>query len=146
MGGFGALDVPWGRACRLRVRGADYPGEGGLGDPLGILRFVACAPTPVGWISVAGDTVTFAVEFAQPPTARAITVYGNWSRPGQLHMSDQLELYAQGRARSVLRTRDEIEAHLEERQGPIRQGGSGHPGAVGSQSSGQCPRSGPVRR
>jgi acyl-homoserine-lactone acylase len=113
---FGSLDVPWGQAFRLRHGNGDHPGHGGPGDPLGIFQFIAYAPTPAGWTSVAGDTATFAVEFTQPPTARAVTVYGNWSRPGSRHVSDQLELYAERRTRPVLRDLADIEAHLQERQ------------------------------
>ena len=42
--------------------------------------------------------------------------YGNWSRAGSKHVTDQLELASQKRMRPILRTRREIEAALEHRQ------------------------------
>jgi hypothetical protein len=41
--------------------------------------------------------------------------YGNWSRPGSAHRTDQLALYAEKRLRPIWRTRAEVEAHLERR-------------------------------
>lgn len=116
---FGALDVPWGSVFRLRRDSGDHPGRGGPGDPLGIVQFVAYAPLPAGWSAVAGDTEVLAVEFTRPPTAQAVLTYGNWSRPGSHHASDQLELYAHQRTRPVLRRLVDIDAHLERRQRPM---------------------------
>ena len=42
--------------------------------------------------------------------------YGNWSRAGSKHVTDQLELASQKRMRPILRARREIEAALEYRQ------------------------------
>ena len=51
-----------------------------------------------------------------PIRGEALIGYGNWSRAGSKHVSDQLELASQKRMRPILRARRGIEAALEYRQ------------------------------
>lgn len=116
---FGRLDVPWGEVARLQRGTVDLPANGFLGDPFGVFRVLvpdpaelfAGRPGPV----VAGDSFIAAVEFSTPLRARVLMTYGNASQPASPHRGDQLVLAARGELRPAWRTRDEIEAHLEER-------------------------------
>ena len=65
---------------------------------------------------VSGDTFYAVVEFSDAVRGEALLGYGNWSRAGSKHVTDQLELASQKRMRPILRTRREIEAALEHRQ------------------------------
>jgi acyl-homoserine-lactone acylase len=56
------------------------------------------------------------IEFGNQPRAQALIGYGNSSRPGSKHRSDQLEFFARKQLRPVFRTRVEIEKHLESRE------------------------------
>ena len=113
----GALDVAWGDVMRLRYGPRDYPGNGGPGDPEGIVRVIRYAPASDGrFQSVAGDSYFAAIEFSTPVRAQALLMYGNASQPGSPHAGDQLELAARKEMRPVWRIREEIEAHLEFRE------------------------------
>ncbi|HEY9665748.1 MAG TPA: acylase [Coleofasciculaceae cyanobacterium] len=113
---YGALDVPWGEAARLRYGKVDLPASGGPGL-FGIFRVVDLMPSPTGdgFQSVAGDSYIAAIEFSNPIRAKVLTTYGNATQPGSPHVGDQLALYARNELRPVWRTRKEIEANLESR-------------------------------
>jgi acyl-homoserine-lactone acylase len=111
-----ALDVPWGEVFRLRSEGVDLPANGGSGD-LGIFRVVDFAPTKDGrFQAVGGDSYIAAVEFSNPVKAMALIGYGNATQPRSPHISDQLPLSARKQLRPVWRSRQDILAHLEQRQ------------------------------
>lgn len=113
---YGALDVPWGEVARLRYGNQDLPASGATGE-LGSFRVLNFAPAEEGNLrAVAGDAYIAAIEFAHPPRAQVLTVYGNATQPGSPHVGDQLPLYARGDLRPVWQTRKEIKAHLESRQ------------------------------
>ncbi|HEU0113567.1 MAG TPA: penicillin acylase family protein, partial [Thermomicrobiales bacterium] len=114
---FGALDVAWGDAARLRYGAVDLPAVGGPGDPFGIFRTVSLAPDQDGrFRAIAGDGFIAAVEFADPVRARVLLTYGNATQPGSPHIGDQLALFARKEMRLAWRTRAEIEAHLAARE------------------------------
>jgi acyl-homoserine-lactone acylase len=114
--GFGALDVSWGDAVRLRVGALDLPAVGGPGDPFGIFRAVAPVPDEDGRLrAIAGDTFIAAVEFADPVRAHVLLTYGNASQPGSPHVGDQLPLFARKEMRPAWLTRQDVEANLERR-------------------------------
>jgi acyl-homoserine-lactone acylase len=113
---YGKLDIAWGDVFRLRSRNVDLPANGGEGDK-GIFRVVNFAPTNDGrFQAVAGDSYVAAIEFSQPVKALALTSYGNATQPHSRHIGDQLQFFMRQQLRSVWRTRQEIIAHLEERQ------------------------------
>ena len=43
--------------------------------------------------------------------AKALIAYGNASRPGSSHITDQVSYYEQKELRAVYRTRSDVEAH-----------------------------------
>ena len=56
------------------------------------------------------------MEFTQAGVqAECLLGYGNWSRAGSKHVTDQMELMSRNELRKVWRDRDEIEANLESR-------------------------------
>jgi len=65
--------------------------------------------------SVGGDSFIMAVEFSDPPQARALLAYGNSSQPGSPHNGDQFEMFAKKELRPVWHTRAEVVAHLRSR-------------------------------
>ncbi|HEX5499530.1 MAG TPA: penicillin acylase family protein, partial [Thermomicrobiales bacterium] len=114
---FGALDVAWGEAARLRYGAVDLPAVGGPGDPFGIFRTVSMIPDADGrFRSIAGDSFIAAVAFADPIRARVLLTYGNATQPGSPHVGDQLTLFARKEMRPTWRARADIEAHLELRE------------------------------
>jgi acyl-homoserine-lactone acylase len=48
--------------------------------------------------------------------AKALISYGNASRPGSRHISDQVSYYEKKQLRAVYRTRSEVEAHTVSRE------------------------------
>lgn len=108
---FGAADVAWGEAYRLRGGPHDLPANGGPGE-LGIFRVVDFE----GGKAVGGDSFVAVIEFSRPVRAQALLAYGNASQQGSPHAFDQLPLFARKQLRPVWRTRAEIEANLERRQ------------------------------
>jgi acyl-homoserine-lactone acylase len=120
---YGALDVPWGSVHRtvLATRDptlqsviplSDDP-ESGPDDVFGPIRTVWPFPAPDGrsiW-HYGGDGYVQLVEFTpKGARAQALLSYGNWSRPGSPHITDQLPLFDAKQLRPVLRTRADVEA------------------------------------
>jgi acyl-homoserine-lactone acylase len=111
----GALDVPWGEVFRLRQDDLDLPANGGPGA-LGIFRVTGFQEDDDGLhVAVGGDSFVAVVELSDPPRAQALIGYGNASRPGSPHRTDQLALYAENRLRPVPATWEEVEAAAVER-------------------------------
>ena len=114
---YGKLDVAWGDVFRVKYGNMNLPGNGGDGY-LGIFRVVNFAPSENGRFQpVAGDSYVAAIEFSKPVKAMALMSYGNSSQPDSRHSVDQLELFAEKKLRPVWRTKKDIEANLESRQG-----------------------------
>ena len=65
---------------------------------------------------VHGDSYIAIVEFSDPIRAKVLLTYGNSTQPNSPHYGDQLELFSRKELRDAWLTRDEIEAHLEERK------------------------------
>ncbi len=113
---YGTLHVRWGDVVRLRRGSLDLPGNGAPSE-LGAIRASGLGPFVDGKAQiVSGDTFYAVVEFSDPVRGEALIGYGNWSRAGSKHVSDQLELASEKRMRPILRARREIEAALEHRQ------------------------------
>lgn len=127
---FGALDVPWGDVHKTVLVShdpkyqsvtpiSDDPGVG-PDDAYGPLRVVNPFPAPDGsgrlW-SYGGDGYVQLVEFTpEGAKARALLGYGNASRPGSPHITDQLPYYDAKTLRPAYRTRDEVERHAVSRE------------------------------
>jgi acyl-homoserine-lactone acylase len=115
-GRHGALDVAWGDVYRLRRDTVDLPASGGPGA-LGTFRVFDFQPLDSTRFQVfAGDSYVAAVEFGSPVRARAVLGYGNASKPGSPHRTDQLPLVAGQQLRDVWLTRAEVEANLRDRE------------------------------
>ena len=113
---WGELDTAWGRANRLRRDGVDLPASGGPGEQ-GVFRVIGFADPGEGpRVAVFGDSYTAAIEFSDPIRARALTVYGNASKAGSPHRTDQLGYFSRQELRPVWRSRAEIEANLRDRE------------------------------
>ncbi|NJD10230.1 MAG: acylase [Gemmatimonadetes bacterium] len=112
---FGALDVAWGDVYRLRRDTLDFPASGGpAADVFRVFSFEAADDTH--YRATGGDSWVAAVEFGAPVRARAVLSYGNASRPGSPHRTDQLPLVAAQQLRDVWLTRAEVEANLRDRE------------------------------
>jgi acyl-homoserine-lactone acylase len=126
---FGGLEVPFGQVNRIVLVGHDSTFQhvqpltnlpaSGSGDPFGGIRALYYFPAPVphqNW-AVNGDTYVQVVEFT-PDGAKALALlsYGNASRPGSRHITDQLPFFQAKRLRPVYRTRDEVQAHVARRE------------------------------
>jgi acyl-homoserine-lactone acylase len=115
---YGGLDVPWGDAYRLRQDSLDLPGNGASGE-YGVFSVVNYQPAGSGrYRAVGGDSYEAVIEFSSPVRAMSLVAYGNASRAGSPHRTDQLRLFAQKTFKPVWRTRAEVEAHLERRETP----------------------------
>jgi acyl-homoserine-lactone acylase len=114
---YDTMHVIWGDVIRLRRGGFDMPGNG-LPGTLGAIRTINTGPFVNGRAEIVGGDTFFAVlEFSKtgPPVGEALLGYGNWSRVGSKHVSDQLALASQKKMRPMLRARPQIEAQLESR-------------------------------
>jgi acyl-homoserine-lactone acylase len=129
---FGRLNVPWGDVNGIVLVGHDPSFQqvlpflpplpaSGSGDPFGGLRalyyFPASAPfTNQNWV-YNGDTYVQIVEFtAAGAKAEGLLTYGNASRPGSPHITDQISLFQEKQLRPVYRTREEVEAHTVKKE------------------------------
>lgn len=113
---YGAINVSWGEVFRLNDGNLDLPANGGPGD-FGIFRVVNFLPIEDSkhFQAFDGDSFVAAIEFSQPVKAMALTSYGNATQPNSVPTEDQLKLFAQKQLRPVLRSRQEVEAHVVER-------------------------------
>jgi acyl-homoserine-lactone acylase len=113
---YGALDVPWGSVYRLREDTLDLPGNGASGE-YGVFSVVNYQPSGGNrYRAVGGDSYEAVIEFSSPVRAMSLVAYGNASRAGSPHRTDQLPLFARKEFKPVWRTRAEVEAHLERRE------------------------------
>ncbi len=127
---YGALDVAWGAVHRTVLVTHDPLFQqaiplsndpvSGADDEYGGLRVVNPFPAPDGtpdlW-SYGGDGYVQVVEFARDGAhARALLGYGNASRPGSPHITDQLPFFDAKTLRPAWRTRAEVEQNTVSRE------------------------------
>jgi acyl-homoserine-lactone acylase len=114
---YGTADVSWGRVYRVRRDGLDYAGSGADAQ-YGVFRVMGFSrrDADMKFAATGGTSWVAAIEFAQPVRAVSIIGYGNASRAGSPHRTDQLALFARKEFKPVWRTRAEIEKHLEKRE------------------------------
>jgi len=126
---FGRLDIPWGDVYRVVLADHDtsfekpipltnLPGAGSP-EPFGAMRKAIYYPSPEPnpMFTYDGDTYVQVVEFApKGARAKALISYGNASRPGSPHITDQVSYYEQKQLRAVYRTRSEVETHAVRRE------------------------------
>jgi acyl-homoserine-lactone acylase len=113
---YGSADVAWGVVYRLRRDGVDLPAPGASGE-YGVFKVLSYTREKDGkFAAVGGTSYVGAVEFSSPVRAMTLVGYGNASRAGSPHRVDQLKLFAEKRYKPALRTRREVENHLELRE------------------------------
>jgi len=125
-----SLDVAWGDVHRIVLATHDptfqqtipvsNDPQSGADDPFGPLRVIFRIPALDGsnnfW-AVSGDGYVQLVEFAKDGAkAQALLGYGNASRPGSPHVTDQLPFFEAETLRPTFRTRDEVEKHTVSRE------------------------------
>ncbi|MGH6836591.1 MAG: penicillin acylase family protein, partial [Methylocella sp.] len=119
------LDVAWGDVHKIVLVTHDGPfqntiplsndPQSGADDPFGPLRVIfRFQPDPniLHFLADSGESYVQVVEFAKEGAkAQALLGYGNASRPGSTHVTDQLPFFDAKTLRQVFRTRDEVERH-----------------------------------
>lgn len=113
-----SLGAPWGEVHRMRRGNYDLPLAGGP-MILGCFRSLMFQSEKDGRFSPTyGDSFVLAVEFTNPPTARAVLAYSESSDPSSKHYADQSQIFATDALRPVWFTEQEIAAHLERAYSP----------------------------
>jgi acyl-homoserine-lactone acylase len=113
---YGSLDVAWGDVYRIRRDGLDLPASGGPGGP-GVFRVLGFTTAEDGTrVATSGDSFVAVIEFGSEPRASALLGYGNASKPGSPHRTDQLGLLARNQLRPVWLAKGDVEANLERRE------------------------------
>jgi acyl-homoserine-lactone acylase len=115
---FGRLDVAWGDVHRVTHGNVDVP-VGGCPAELGCFRVLGFREADDGnWEVERGDGWVLAVEFGEVPRAYSVLAYGQSSREGSPHVSDQAALFADNAMKRVLFTSADVQAHAVERYSP----------------------------
>lgn len=118
---YGKIDIAWGENHRIRLvtRDSNYLNPRPISDlpasgndfRMSSLHMMGYLPPDSQGVRVAtsGETYTHIVEFTPTgPRARWVLSYGNASRPGSTHVTDQLPAFLSGELLPVLRDRDEV--------------------------------------
>ena len=112
---YGAIDRPFGDVSRFHIGDVSVPANGGFGNT-GVFRTITWGPMKNGErMPVHGETWVSMVEFGTPMKAVGLMSYGNSSQPGSRHNSDQLQLLADKKFRTLWINRADVEGHLEEK-------------------------------
>jgi acyl-homoserine-lactone acylase len=122
---YGSLDVPWGAVHDVVLATHDstfqkvipfvppaflLEPQSGADDRFGPLRVLFPFPAGDGtFFPVSGDGYVQLVEFTpQGANAQALLGYGNASRPGSTHITDQLSFFQNKTLRTALRKRSDV--------------------------------------
>ncbi|MFT4246518.1 MAG: acylase [Pseudomonas sp.] len=112
---YGSIDRAYGEVSRFHIGEVNLPGRGGFGN-LGVFDVITWDPIKNGErLPQHGETWVSLVEFGTPLRARGLMSYGNATRAGSPHNSDQLQLLSNGEFRDLWTTREQVEQHLESR-------------------------------
>jgi acyl-homoserine-lactone acylase len=115
---FGAWDVAWGEAHRIRAGDLDLP-VGGCTGGLGCFRVLGYATDEDGkYRARTGDAWVLAVEFGDTPRAYSVLLYGNSNQEDSPYFYNQAEMFADNRMKTVAFTEEDIERDLLERYQP----------------------------
>jgi acyl-homoserine-lactone acylase len=132
-GAYGTLNVAWGDVHKIELATHDstffqtvsplipLPGDpqSGADDRFGPLRvlFPELESDGIHFSAVSGDGYVQIVEFAEGgANAQALLGYGNASRPGSPHITDQLPYFENKTLRPAFRKRRDVEAHTVSRE------------------------------
>lgn len=111
---YGAWDLAWGEVHRARVADMDLP-VGGCTGLLGCYRvmwFTEHESNPKQRQVRGGDGWIFAVEFGEVPRAYSVLAYGQSSKSGAVHTSDQLLDFTQNIMTPVSFTEADINENM----------------------------------
>ncbi len=120
---FGAIDVDWGTSHRVVLVTHNGPftqtiplsnaPQSGTTDVFGPMRVIDSFPEGPLLLGFGGDSYVQVVQFDPlgPATAQAVVTYGNASRPGSAHITDQLPVFEAKTLRQSLRQRGEVLAN-----------------------------------
>ena len=115
---FGSWDVAWGDVHRVRRGNVDEPASGCPGA-LGCFRVLNFGVAEDGRrVAAGGDGWVLAVEFTSPPRAFSILAYGQSLKADSPHHDDQAALFANGRMKPVVYTRQDVERDAVRRYSP----------------------------
>ena len=134
---FGSERVAWGEVNRFRAGDLDLPGDGATGT-YGTFRVMTFAdPSPRGQgaenavrVRVAGhvpgregpigfgDAWVLLVDFSKPGSALSVLAYGQTTKAGSPHSSDQLRLFADHKLRPALYAEADIKANTSRQYSP----------------------------
>jgi len=108
---FGAMDVAWGDAFRVRRDTLDLPANGADGS-MGVFRVTWPGGfTDSVYTAGGGDSWVSVIEFDNRVKAKVLLSYGNSSQPNSPHNGDQLELYSERRLRDAHFYRRDVARH-----------------------------------
>ncbi|HEX6125747.1 MAG TPA: penicillin acylase family protein [Pyrinomonadaceae bacterium] len=106
---YGAIDVTWGDAHRVRRGTVDVP-VGGCGNDMGCFRIMGFTRSDDGkLVATGGDGWVLAVEFGDTPRALSILAYGQSNIPSSPWHADQAEMFAKGEMKKVAFTKADVE-------------------------------------
>ncbi len=118
---YGSAAVSWGEVHRARLGDLDLP-IGGCPGMLGCFRTIYFDDAPDGRkVAASGDGWVLAVEFGDVPRAYSILGYGQSSREGSPHSTDQLAMFTERKMKRVAFTEQDIEDRLVRRYRPGRE-------------------------
>ena len=115
---YGAIDVTWGGAHRVRRGNVDVP-VGGCSHDLGCFRTLSFNRAEDGQlVAIAGDAWVLAVEFGDVPRAISVLAYGESNRESSPWHADQAEMFAKGEMKRVAFTRADVDQQAVNRYRP----------------------------
>jgi acyl-homoserine-lactone acylase len=110
---YGSIDRPYGEVTRFKVGDLSLPAFSGSGS-LGIFPSMGFGKLVDGKRdATTGETWISIVEFGPTLRAEGLMTYGNSTQPGTKHRTDQVQLFADRKLRTLWTTRTEVQQHLE---------------------------------
>lgn len=108
---FGRVDLPWGALSMMKPENQEL-GACGADIPFGVFRELWFEERPNGTLTARGGSgFLLAVEFSEPPRARALNLQGNCGSSWQDgRFETQAGFYSEGKLRPVALDRQAIEA------------------------------------
>jgi acyl-homoserine-lactone acylase len=107
---YGATDISWGDAHRIRKGNVDLPVSGGPGL-MGCFRVIEFRKDhDRRMVANSGDSFVFAVEFSDPPRAFTNVAYSQSGVSDSPHFADQAPLFSANRLKPAAFTAEEIKA------------------------------------
>ncbi len=113
---YGSANIAWGDVYRLRLNGMDLPASGGWQQQGVFMSLNYTEDQDHKYSAEGGETFIAVTEFGKKPKAEVLLCYGNATRPGSKHGSDQLKLFSEKKLRRALFTKKDVLNDLEKRE------------------------------